>query len=105
MRRTFTETEIRVAAIAAGPRSYYAKVFAGKEAVFKCFGIPRTHLESWLDIEIVDSEEGQPEVNLRGSLAALADSRGVERVALSLSYDTDYAMAFAAVTRGVDNDS
>ncbi len=105
MSATFTETEVRLARSRADPGSYYAKVFAGKEAVFKCFGIPAESLESWLDIEIVDGEHGQPVVNIRGSLAALADSRGVERVALSLSYDTEYAMAVAALTRGVDNDS
>ena len=76
------------------PGSYYAKVFAGKEAVFKCFGIVADSLGSWRDIEIVDTGERQPAVNLSGSLAQMASSRGVERVLLSLSYDTDYALAF-----------
>ena len=79
-------------------------MFAGKEAVFKCLGISADSLDSWLDIEIVDGEHGQPEVNIRGSLATVADFHGAERVALSLSYDTEYAMAVAALTGGVDND-
>jgi phosphopantetheinyl transferase (holo-ACP synthase) len=43
-------------------------------------------------------------VNLSGSLAAMASSRGVSRVLLSLSYDTDYAIAFAALIGEVQND-
>ena len=105
MKATFTEVEVDLARSRPDPGSYYAKLFAGKEAVFKCFGMPSDSLKSWLDIEIVDGEDGQPEVNVRGPLATVADSRGVWRVALSLSYDTDYAMAVAALTWGVDNDS
>ena len=105
MKATFTEVEVDLARSRPDPGSYYAKLFAGKEAVFKCFGMPSDSLKSWLDIEIVDGEDGQPEVNVRGPLATVADSRGVWRVALSLSYYTDYAMAVAALTWGVDNDS
>ncbi len=104
MKATFTETEIHLARSRPDPGAYYAKLFAGKEAVFKCFGMPADSLESWLDIEIVDGEHGQPEVGIRGSLATVAESRRVKRVLLSLSYDTEYAMAVAALTEGVDDD-
>lgn len=97
MTRTFTEVETLLGASRPDPGSYYAKVFAGKEAVFKCFGIVADSLGSWRDIEIVDTGERQPAVNLSGSLAQMASSRGVERVLLSLSYDTDYAVALAAL--------
>jgi holo-[acyl-carrier protein] synthase len=95
--RTFTEAEVGRAASRADAGNYYALVFAGKEAVFKCFGIPADALGSWRNIEIIESEHGQPGVDLHGSLAALADARGVKSILLSLSYDTDYAIAFAAV--------
>lgn len=103
VRRTFTKAEARAASSRPDPGIYYAKVFAGKEAVFKCFGIHADTLESWRDIEIVDSDERQPTVNLSGSFAALAESRGVERVLLSLSYDTDYAIAVAALVEEVQH--
>ena len=73
MRRTFTEAETLLGESRPDPGSYYAKVFAAKEAVFKCFGISADSLGSWRDIEIVDSDEEQPVVNLSGSLAALAE--------------------------------
>ena len=97
VRRTFTEAETCLAQSRPDPGTYYAKVFAGKEAVFKCFGITADSLGSWRDIQIIDSEERQPEVSLHGSLEATAASLGVQRVLLSLSYDTDYAVAFAAL--------
>jgi holo-[acyl-carrier protein] synthase len=94
---TFTEAETQAGASRADPGSYYAKVFAGKEAVFKCFGISADALGSWREIEIVDSDEAQPAVNLSGALAELADGRGVRKVLLSLSYETEYAVAIAAL--------
>lgn len=97
VRKTFTDKEIDLAKSRADEGSYYAKVFAGKEAVFKCFGLPADALPSWQDVEIVDGEQGQPVVRLHGGLETLAAGRGVVEVLLSLSYDTDYAVGFAAL--------
>ncbi len=97
IRSTFTDAEIALSASRADQGSYYAKVFAGKEAVFKCFGVQADTLQSWKDVEIVDGSEAQPVVELHGELAAIAESRGVRQILLSLSYDTDYATAFAAL--------
>ena len=87
----------RLAASRADASSYYAKVFAGKEAVFKCFGLQADALRSWQDVEIVDGEQGQPVVKLHGELETVAAARGAWQVLLSLSYDTDYAVGFAAL--------
>lgn len=97
IRKTFTQTEIDLGASRPDPGSYYAKVFAGKEAVFKCFGLQADSLRSWRDIEIGDGSEGQPAVTLHGEMAAVAEARGIREVLLSLSYDTGYATAFAAL--------
>ena len=97
VRRTFTDAEIDLGASRADQGSYYAKVFAGKEAVFKCFGVQADSLESWRDVEIVDPGDVQPVVRLRGALAAVAEARGVGQVLLSLSCDTDYATAVAVL--------
>jgi holo-[acyl-carrier protein] synthase len=105
MRRTFTDAEQSQGGRRADPDSYYARVFAGKEAVFKCLGIAGDHLATWLDIEIIDRDEVQPEVELNGSMEQLASAQGAIRVCLSLSSDTDYAVAFAAILReGVQGD-
>lgn len=97
-RRTFTALEMSTAEGRADESAYYARVFAGKEAVFKSLGLSADDLGSWLNIEVVDSEEAQPEVRLRGIVARLAEARHVSGVMLSVSSDTDYSLAFAAAT-------
>ncbi len=97
MRRTFTESERREGESRPDRGVYYAKLFAAKEAVFKCFGISAESLGSWKNIEILDSDERQPQVKLDGSMAAIAGERGVRRILLSVSHDTDYVIAVAAL--------
>lgn len=100
MRRTFTEMEMSSAEPRADVATYYAEVFAAKEAVFKCLGVQADALRSWTDIEIVDSGEARPQVDLRGGLSALARERGAGQVFLSLSHDTEYATAVAVMVGG-----
>jgi len=96
MRRTFTEGELGVGSRRPDRAAYYANLFAAKEAVFKCLGIAADELGCWLSIEILDSEEARPQVRLSGTAARAARARGVGKVMLSLSSDTDYSVAFAA---------
>ena len=100
IRKTFTDVEIDLGSSRTDPGSYYATVFAGKEAVFKCLGLPAGSLQSWRDVEIVDPGDIQPVVMLRGALADVATARGVREVLLSLSCDTDYATAVAVLVGG-----
>lgn len=76
------------------PLYSYATRFAGKEAVFKAFGV---HGDAFRldEVEILENEVGQPVVHLHGRAAALAREKGIDRVLISLSYDTDYAVAYA----------
>ena len=74
--------------------SYYATRFAGKEAVFKCFGIDSSGIRL-TEIEILGSEVGQPQVTLSGKVKEMAVQKGVKDVRISLSYETEYAVAFA----------
>ena len=93
VRRVFTAREREQAAGSPDPVSYFATRFSGKEAVFKCFGI---HGDVRLsDIEILDGETGQPYVTLSGQLGGVASDKGIRDVLISLSYDTDYVVAFA----------
>jgi phosphopantetheine--protein transferase-like protein len=101
MRRVFTPEEMNVGRWRPDPATYYAKVFAAKEAVFKCFGIAADQMGHWRNIEIKDSEEAQPEVVLSGLMAELARAKKVKKVMLSVSSDMEYALAFAAVEREV----
>ncbi len=99
MSRTFTPLEMNAAQGRADELAHYARIFAAKEAVFKCMGLAADDLGSWLNIEIEDGGEEQPKARLRGSMARLAETRGVGRVMLSISSDTDYSVAFAVATK------
>jgi holo-[acyl-carrier protein] synthase len=91
--RVFTVKERAQAAESPDPASYFATRFAGKEAVFKCFGIDGNIRLS--EIEILDGETGQPQVTLLGEFREIAEEKGIRDVQISLSYENDYAVAFA----------
>ena len=95
--KMFTQRELDAGSSRDDSAAYLAKVFCGKEAVFKCLGMSADRLRSWTEIEVFDGELGRPAVCLHGEPAALAEVLGCGSVDLSLSYDTDYAVAVAAV--------
>jgi holo-[acyl-carrier protein] synthase len=94
LRKTYTPAERQAAAERPDPVSFLCTRFAGKEAVFKALGSddPQIRLDQ---IEILNNPAGQPCVTLYGRMKELADARGITSIHLSLSYETDYALAFA----------
>lgn len=76
------------------PHLYYATRFAGKEAVFKCFGISPERIKM-NEIMIIDDDNGQPHVCIKGNLLKIAQERKIDEILISLSYDKEYAIAFA----------
>jgi holo-[acyl-carrier protein] synthase len=76
-----------------------AMTFAAKEAIFKTFGIGWETGVQFKEIEVRDGEHGEPVPVLAGRFAELASERGGARVLLSLSYDGDYAVAVAALSK------
>ncbi len=97
IRRTFTPAEIALAESRDVPLYCYATRFAGKEAVFKALTL--TGEDCRLDeIEILSDNTGKPCVILHGRAETLAKKREISRVLISLSYENDCAIAFAAVT-------
>jgi holo-[acyl-carrier protein] synthase len=93
LEKLFTVEERRQASESPDPTAYFATRFAGKEAVFKCFGIHGNVRLS--EIEILDGETGQPRAMLLGEFSRIAEEKGVKSVHISLSYENDYAIAFA----------
>ncbi len=94
VRMVFTEKEREQAMVRPDPVLYFATRFAGKEAVFKCFGINGDAVKL-NEIEILGTEEEPPTVTLLGELSKIAAEKGIREIRISLSYDTDYAVAFA----------
>jgi holo-[acyl-carrier protein] synthase len=68
--------------------------WAAKEAVSKVLGLGVRGI-GWRDIEVERLPTGQPAVRLHGRAAARADQLGMGRIALSISHESDYAVAIA----------
>src|SRR6478752_6098738 len=68
--------------------------WAAKEAVSKVLGLGVRGI-GWRDIEIERLPTGQPAVRLHGRAAARAEQLGMERIAVSITHESDYAVAIA----------
>jgi holo-[acyl-carrier protein] synthase len=72
----------------------FAGRWAAKEAVSKVLGLGVRGI-GWRDIEIERLPTGQPAVQLHGRAAGRADQLGMERIAVSITHESDYAVAIA----------
>ncbi|HVA87150.1 MAG TPA: holo-ACP synthase, partial [Candidatus Saccharimonadales bacterium] len=64
--------------------------WAAKEAVSKVLGLGVRGI-GWREIEIERLPTGQPSVRLRGRAEARATQLGMDRIAVSISHEADYA--------------
>ena len=90
-RRVLTPSEQRY--VRDRPETFAGR-WAAKEAVSKVLGLGVRGI-GWRDIEIERLPTGQPSVRLHGRAAQRAEQLGMERIALSISHESDYAVAIA----------
>jgi holo-[acyl-carrier protein] synthase len=90
-RRVLTSAEARY--VRDRPETLAGR-WAAKEAVSKVLGLGVRGI-GWRDIEVERLPTGQPAVRLHGRAAARADQLGMTRIALSISHESDYAVAIA----------
>jgi holo-[acyl-carrier protein] synthase len=72
----------------------FAGRWAAKEAVSKVLGLGVRGI-GWKDIEIERLPTGQPAVRLHGRAEQRAGQLGMGRIALSITHESDYAVAIA----------
>lgn len=96
----YSSREIEEAKNRELPFYFYAVRFAGKEAVFKCLNPPLAHVK-FSEIEILDDETGAPHVTLYGELGQWAEKQKIDCVHISLSYEEEYAVAYAVAERNI----
>jgi phosphopantetheine--protein transferase-like protein len=72
----------------------FAGRWAAKEAVSKVLGLGVRGI-GWQEIEVERLPTGQPAVRLHGRAAARAEQLGMERIAVSISHEAEYAVAIA----------
>jgi holo-[acyl-carrier protein] synthase len=90
-KRVLTEAERRY--VRDRPETMAGR-WAAKEAVSKVLGLGVRGI-GWRDIEIERMPTGQPAVRLHGRAAARAGQLGMERIAVSITHESDYAVAIA----------
>ena len=79
--------------VRARPETFAGR-WAAKEAVSKVLGLGVRGI-GWRDIEIERLPTGQPAVRLHGRAAARAEQLGMDRIAVSITHESDYAVAIA----------
>jgi holo-[acyl-carrier protein] synthase len=89
--RVLTPTESRYV---RGRPETMAGRWAAKEAVSKVLGLGVRGI-GWRDIEIERLPTGQPAVRLHGRAARRAEQLGMGRVAISISHESEFAVAIA----------
>ncbi|MCB5286970.1 MAG: holo-ACP synthase [Candidatus Cloacimonetes bacterium] len=91
--KVFSSKEQQYCSGKANPAQSYAARFAAKEAFMKALGTGWDEGISWAEIEVINDAKGKPSISLSGSTQALAQSRGPQKIHLSLSHEKDYAIA------------
>lgn len=71
--------------------------FAAKEALAKALGSPGGM--RWLDCEVINNADGDPDFVNSGSVAARVAELGVRRIHLSISHDGGFATAMVVCER------
>jgi holo-[acyl-carrier protein] synthase len=90
-RRVLTDAEDRY--VRDRPENFAGR-WAAKEAVSKVLGLGVRGV-GWTEIEIQRLPTGQPSVRLHGRAARRAEQLGMDRIAVSISHEAEYAVAIA----------
>ena len=89
--RVLTEHERRY--VRDRPETFAGR-WAAKEAVSKVLGLGVRGI-GWKDIEVERLPTGQPSIRLHGRARERADQLGMGRIAISITHESEYAVAIA----------
>ena len=93
-KRILTATELEEYRRSPQKPAFLAKRFASKEAASKALGLGFRDGISFMDFEVQHDALGKPGLRLRGKAAELAVLRGIEGIHLSISDESETAVAF-----------
>ena len=97
--RLYTEAERRYCLARPTPYASFAGRFAAKEAVLKALGTGWADGISWHDIQVLNDQSGRPRATVSGRVKTLMKRAGITDIHVSLSHDTDYAVAEVVLTK------
>jgi holo-[acyl-carrier protein] synthase len=91
--RFFSQHEIDYCQKRAVPAIHYAARFAAKESFLKSLGIGLGMGVNLKDIEVMNDQQGKPDLILHDEAQRLLSERGIQKVHLSLTHTSDAAVA------------
>jgi len=95
LQKIYTNQEIAYCqAKKKGAITSFAARYAAKEAVMKALGTGYSLGVAFTEIEIVANSKGKPEVVLSGTTQRLAEQMGVKNIHISLTHESEYAVAY-----------
>ncbi|PWY77009.1 hypothetical protein BO70DRAFT_430530 [Aspergillus heteromorphus CBS 117.55] len=98
--RNFTSAEREYCSNSPNPRASYAGRWSAKEAVFKSLQTPSVGAGAAMnEIEILQTK-GIPNVLLHGNAQAIAASKGISSIEVTISHSAGTAIAVALAMRG-----
>jgi holo-[acyl-carrier protein] synthase len=92
LHRVFTHDELAYSMTKIDPTPHLAARFAAKEAAIKALRVEDVQVP-WTSMEVCGEDAGSRQMCLGGAARALANKRGIARLAVSLSQEGDMAMA------------
>ncbi len=91
---TFTEKEVEASRQTSDPTRYLAERFAAKEAVFKAVAhLTEAKTFDFRIVETLNREDGNPFIRVNDKLQLILEDAGISSLMVSLTKETDYAMA------------
>ncbi len=99
LHRILSEAEVAEYAYSAQPARFLAKRFAAKEAFSKAFGTGIGAEVGWHDVAVGHDARGKPIFKLSDSLAARAQQLGIRDSHISLSDESEHALAFVILEK------
>lgn len=96
---SFTPAEIAAAAERADGSTRLAGRWAAKEALSKALGTGCGADCRWQEIEVINADNGRPEMTLCGTTLATFKRLGANKIHLSISHDGDFACATVIIER------
>lgn len=97
--RIFTPQELEYCSTKGDTFASLAARFAAKEAVAKALGSDIDGFK-WIDIEVLNNEQGKPEIRLANQAWEKGQSLGVKKIEISLSHCKEYAVAMVVLLGG-----
>ena len=91
--RIFSQREIEIYSLKKEVKFLFGR-FAGKEAVMKCLGTGMQDGIALCDIQILQSAEGKPILELCGTVKKISDELGINQWHLSITHSSRYSLAF-----------